>query len=79
MTTRYEWTYAYAPIGLIDEYLRLGWYPHNSFEGCERHGQYAVLVEWLCQCDLPPLPSSLSAHPTPESPNSSYTAPAQPR
>jgi hypothetical protein len=47
-----EWTYAYAKHSDVEAFLRLGWLPHDSLDGCD-HGQYAVLVEWLCDCQVP--------------------------
>jgi hypothetical protein len=32
-----------------DDYLRLGWCPSAALEGTP-HGQYCVLMSWLCQC-----------------------------
>jgi len=39
-----ERVFAYAPRGQIEDWLRLGWLPHDSLEGT-RHAQYAILVE----------------------------------
>jgi hypothetical protein len=53
MTERYQWTYAYAARGeRLEDFLRLGWTPHDSLANTA-HEQYAVLVEWLCDCHCP--------------------------
>ena len=51
--TRYEWTYAYAQLGpRLNDFLALGWLPHDSLAN-SAHGEYAVLVEWPCDCPCP--------------------------
>jgi hypothetical protein len=38
----------------VEDFLRLGWMPHNSLSGCT-HGYWSVLVEWRCSC-VPVIP-----------------------
>jgi hypothetical protein len=49
--TKREQVFAYAGLWNIEDWLRLGWLPHDSLGGC-KHGDYAVLVEWCCSCPL---------------------------
>lgn len=44
-------TFHYARHEHIDDWLRLGWYPHDSLAGTH-HGQWSVLMEWLCSCHM---------------------------
>ena len=41
--------FRYAPVELALDYCRLGWAPSPALEGTY-HGEFAVLMEWLCGC-----------------------------
>jgi hypothetical protein len=43
--------YRFAPLALALDYCRLGWAPSNALQGLH-HGQYSVLMCWLCDCPL---------------------------
>ena len=48
--------FRYAPIGLAEDYCRLGWVSSPALEGIY-HGEFAVLMEWMCGCPaLEPVP-----------------------
>lgn len=44
-------TFHYAPLHNINDWLSLGWLPHAAFAS-SHHGNYSVLVEWLCDCQF---------------------------
>jgi hypothetical protein len=46
-------TFKYVPHHLVLDYARLGWFPHfDALADCP-HGNYSVLMEWLCGCSVP--------------------------
>jgi len=38
------------------DYCRLGWCPRPALDGTP-HGQYSVMIEWLCACPAPNMKS----------------------
>lgn len=42
-------TFQYAPLRNVADWLALGWLPHSALRGTH-HGDWSVLVEWLCSC-----------------------------
>jgi hypothetical protein len=45
-------TFRYCVFSRLDDALRMGWIIADSLQG-SHHGDYAVLVEWLCPCAPP--------------------------
>lgn len=43
--------HAYAPLSLVDDYLKCGWLALASLHGLS-HGLYAVHCIWLCNCSV---------------------------
>lgn len=41
--------FRYVRHGDADVYCQLGWMPTDALDGTH-HGQYAVLMHWLCEC-----------------------------
>jgi hypothetical protein len=44
-------TFRYVPHHLVDDYQLLGWMMVDDLGGTP-HGQWQVLMEWLCDCPL---------------------------
>lgn len=47
----FSW-HIYAPLHLVDDYLKCGWLPLGSIHGTH-HGVFAVHMKWLCSCPVP--------------------------
>ncbi len=43
--------FRFVPHHLAPDYLLTGWYDPNV--DLAHHGEYSVLLEWLCDCPLP--------------------------
>jgi hypothetical protein len=54
-----ERLFCYARHGELTDFLMLGWSPTASLGGCH-HGDFSVLVVWLCACPAP-LPARFAA------------------
>lgn len=44
----------YAPFALADDYVMLGWLPHEATLLGSPHGSYRLHVEWVCCCGRRP-------------------------
>lgn len=44
-------TFHYVPHHRVLDFARLGWLPHWELLDT-RHGEYAITMEWLCDCPL---------------------------
>lgn len=42
--------FRFVPHRLADDYCRLGWQPTPALAGTT-HGEWSVLMQWLCGCD----------------------------
>jgi hypothetical protein len=42
----------YARYPDVDAYLKQGWIYRPGLEGCH-HGEWSVILEWLCECPVP--------------------------
>lgn len=51
VSTRHESIFMFAPISRVDDWLKCGWLPHDALAGTH-HGEHAVLVEWICECEI---------------------------
>jgi hypothetical protein len=45
---------AFAEHDLVEDYLKLGWMPSDINGGLHEthHGQFSIIVEWLCACPI---------------------------
>lgn len=41
----------YARFEDVDRFARAGWMPTDALYGTVPHGEYAVLMVWLCECE----------------------------
>jgi hypothetical protein len=46
-----EKTFRFVIHDRVLDYARLGWTIEDTMEDCH-HGQYSILMEWLCNCPL---------------------------
>ncbi len=39
----------------VDRHLKLGWLPSGIDGGLigSRHAQYAIIMQWICECPIP--------------------------
>ena len=56
-----EVIFRFAPHHLVQDYLDTGW--HLANVDLDHHGEYSVLLQWLCDC---PLPASRRPNPSEE-------------
>ena len=54
--------FRYAPIELAEDYCRLGWVSSPALEGTY-HGEFAVLMEWMCVCQALEPREATNGHP----------------
>ena len=47
-------TFRYIPISKLHAALAMGWYTTPALIDTH-HGEYSVLCEWLCDCEIPAL------------------------
>lgn len=45
--------FRYVPHHRVPDFMKLGWLPHDSFEGTN-HGNYSTLMEFICSCGMEP-------------------------
>jgi hypothetical protein len=52
----------FVPHGAVEDHLRLGWQPCGIDGGLvgTPHGEWSIMMEWICRCPLknPPISSS---------------------
>jgi len=51
--------FRYVPLHLVEDYCRVGWLPTTALFGTH-HSDYAVLMQWLCDCMPIPMPGSVA-------------------
>lgn len=47
-----ESTHLWVPMSQAMDYVLLGWVPLPSLDGTS-HGQWAVHMAWICECEAP--------------------------